>query len=66
MATERVDSVGIGARAGAGVLGKELATTGLRVVLFERSRHTLEGFFGDPKCSGNRDRMRCKTLKFEL
>lgn len=38
MATERVDSVGIGAGAGAGVLAKELATTGLRVVLFERGR----------------------------
>jgi len=64
MAVEEFDAVVIGAGAGGGVVAKELATAGLRVVLFDRGQYFAASDFGHDELADSQEPWNRKGLRF--
>ena len=64
MASNDVDAIVVGAGAGGGVVAKELAAAGLRVVLFDRGRHFSTADFGHDELADSQEPWNRTGLRF--
>lgn len=64
MSIDQFDAVIIGPGAGGGVVAKELAAAGLRVVLFDRGRHFSSSDFGHDELADSREMWNRTGLRF--